>query len=61
MVPMKNAQLTLLSDDRPWRLDEGTRRVGREGLAKARAALAAHLPDDPHGPDERRDDHELAA
>lgn len=52
---MKTAQLTLISDDRPWRLDEGTRRIGREGLAKARAALAAHSHD------ELRDDHELAA
>ena len=53
---MKNAQLTLLSDERPWRLDEGTRRVGREGIEKARAALAAHTAGTDH-----RDDHELAA
>lgn len=57
---MKTAQLTLIDDDRPWRLDDGTRRVGREGLAKARAALAAHLVDSPTT-DQRRDQHELAA
>jgi len=53
MGTMKTAQLTLISTERPWKLDDGTRRVGREGLAKARAALAPHL--------ERQDDHELAA
>ena len=57
---MKTAQLTLLADERPWRLDEGTRRVGREGVARARAALAAHHQVDTT-PGDPRDDHELAA
>jgi hypothetical protein len=35
-----NEQLFLLqTDDRPWRLDDRTRDVGRRGLAEARAAL----------------------
>ena len=55
---MNTAHLTLLADDRPWRLDEGTRRVGRQGVANARAALAARAV---AAPGERRDDHELAA
>ena len=59
---MKTAQLTLLSDERPWRLDEGTRRVGREGLAKARAALAVHHQIQDHEiPENGRNDHKLAA
>ena len=59
---MKTAQLTLISDERPWRLDEGTRRVGREGLAKARAALAAHTQLATTQPTiDHRDHHELAA
>lgn len=34
-------QLVLLAeDDADWRLDEETRRTGREGVARARAALA---------------------
>ncbi len=53
MGTMKTAQLTLISTERLWKLDDGTRRVGREGLAKARAALAPHL--------EVQDNHELAA
>jgi hypothetical protein len=53
MGTMKTAQLTLISTERPWKLDDGTRRVGREGLAKARAVLAQHL--------QHQDDHELAA
>jgi hypothetical protein len=35
------AQLALLERQPEWRLDEHTRRVGRQGLAEARAALAA--------------------
>ncbi|MEA2932086.1 MAG: hypothetical protein QOI56_871 [Actinomycetota bacterium] len=35
-------QLHLLrSDDRPWRLDDHTREVGRRGIEEARAALHA--------------------
>jgi hypothetical protein len=34
-------QLTLIDTPKDWRLDERTREVGREGLAKARAALLA--------------------
>lgn len=54
---MKTAQLTLISNDRPWDLDDGTRRTGRAGLAKARAALAPHLAVKA----EMQDQHELAA
>ncbi len=39
-------QLTLINSESPWRLDEKTREIGRRGLAQARAALAAHQPDD---------------
>ncbi len=35
----KNAQLTLIDTPRTWKLDERTREVGREGIARARAAL----------------------
>lgn len=35
----QNAQLTLIETPRVWRLDEHTRTVGREGIARARAAL----------------------
>ncbi|MCH7788738.1 MAG: hypothetical protein IH940_04785 [Acidobacteria bacterium] len=34
-------QLSLLDQTHPWHLDSQTRSIGREGLAKARAALAA--------------------
>ena len=38
---MAHAQLHLLNfDDEPWKLDDQTIRVGRKGLATARAALA---------------------
>ena len=57
MEHMKTAQLTLLSNDRPWDLDDGTRRTGRAGLAKARAALAPHLA----AKAETQDQHQLAA
>ncbi len=57
MEHMKTAQLTLLSTDRPWSLDDGTRRTGREGLAKARAALAPHLA----AKADLQEHHELAA
>ena len=38
------------SEPRPpeWRLDERTRRVGRQGIANARALLAAHDPTRQH-------------
>ncbi len=35
----ENAQLTLIDTPRSWKLDERTREVGREGIARARAAL----------------------
>ncbi len=39
---MAHAQLHLIYlDDEMWKLDERTIRVGRKGLADARAALAA--------------------
>lgn len=53
LILMKNAQLSLIIDERPWRLDNTTKQVGREGLARARAALAPHLV--------RPEDHDLAA
>lgn len=57
MEHMKTAQLTLISNDRPWDLDDSTRRTGRAGLAKARAALAPHLSTKT----DTQDQHELAA
>jgi len=57
MKHMKTAQLTLISSNRPWDLDDGTRRTGRAGLAKARAALAPHLA----AKTDTQDQHELAA
>ncbi len=40
MVETMNEQLLLLRpDERPWRLDDHTRHVGREGVEQARAAL----------------------
>ncbi len=50
MISMKHAQLTLIADERPWRLDAETREVGRTGLRKARAALAPHLANDDDQP-----------
>jgi len=41
---MVNAQLVLLAPDRSWRLDEDTKRIGRAGLAHARAVLADAAP-----------------
>lgn len=38
---MVQAQLLLIPTDSAWRLDPSTRRIGRQGLALARAALAA--------------------
>ena len=32
----------LLGNEVGWHIDEHTKRVGREGIANARAALAAH-------------------
>jgi len=32
-----------------WRLDDRTRRIGRAGVARARAALAEAVEDDPDG------------
>jgi hypothetical protein len=49
-----DGQLVLLDTIRhpEWRLDEATRAVGRQGVAKARAALAAARAE--HLDDERR-------
>jgi hypothetical protein len=42
---MANAQLQLISiDEEMWKLDDRTIRVGRRGLAAARAALARAIP-----------------
>jgi hypothetical protein len=38
---MASAQLQLIDTDRPWKLDRHTVEVGRAGVARARAALAA--------------------
>ncbi len=49
----RNAQLTLIDTPRSWRLDDRTRAVGREGIARARAALrdGVHArTQDPPGP-----------
>jgi hypothetical protein len=40
----ENAQLKLIDTPRSWKLDERTREVGREGIARARAALRAGRP-----------------
>jgi hypothetical protein len=36
-------QLTLIDTPTAWRLDDHTREVGRDGIARARAALRAGL------------------
>jgi len=36
---MHEQLLLLRPDDRPWRLDDHTREVGRQGILDARAAL----------------------
>ncbi len=41
-------QLPINEKASAWRLDERTREAGRRGIASARAALAAHRPDDDH-------------
>lgn len=41
---MVNAQLVLLTPDGSWKLDEDTKRIGRAGLAQARAVLAEAVP-----------------
>jgi hypothetical protein len=45
---MANAQLQLITmdDDELWKLDSRTIRIGRKGLAQARAALARSRKDD---------------
>jgi hypothetical protein len=48
-------QLTLIEISPDWRLDDRTREIGRRGVARARAALAAAHgappPPDATGPD----------
>ena len=44
------AQLTLIETP-DWQIDEHTREVGRQGIARARAALeaaSAHAPESPN-------------
>jgi hypothetical protein len=53
----KNAQLTLIDTPRSWRLDERTREVGREGVARAREALRAGLHPGTAGPPDRPPGH----
>ena len=43
-------QLPLNQDRTTWKLDERTREAGRRGVASARAALAAHRPEDERRP-----------
>ncbi|NLD77984.1 MAG: hypothetical protein GX643_15105 [Acidimicrobiales bacterium] len=43
-------QLPLKEQRTTWKLDERTREAGRRGIASARAALAAHRPEDDHRP-----------
>lgn len=48
MTTNQQPQLLLVADSTTdashWRLDEETREIGRQGLAKARAALEASRP-----------------
>jgi hypothetical protein len=53
-------QLILLDTQPDWRLDERTRRVGREGLARARAALQASRRSRSQDPPERAEQPEAA-
>ena len=46
----KTSQLTLIDAPRSWKIDEHTREVGREGVARARAALRAGLRARPQAP-----------
>jgi hypothetical protein len=39
----RNTQLKLLETAPDWRLDEGTRAIGREGVRQAREAMQAAL------------------
>jgi hypothetical protein len=43
-ISQTRQQLSLLEQAYPWRLDARTRSIGRDGLVKARAALAAAPP-----------------
>lgn len=43
-------QLPLNQERSVWKLDERTREAGRRGIASARAALAAHRPDEDRRP-----------
>ena len=57
--PKPAVQLVLLEGGRPmarreWQLDERTRRIGRLGVAQARAILREARKPDPTGPGERR-------
>jgi hypothetical protein len=53
-------QLSLLDQGHPWRLDSRTRSIGRDGLAKARAALAAAPQHDWDSDNGRRRTHSAA-
>lgn len=37
-------QLTLITTNPSWRLDEETKEIGRRGIARVRAVLAANRP-----------------
>ena len=47
---MTKHQLTLIDTPKSWRLDDRTRELGFEGIARARAALKDGLPDRPPPP-----------
>lgn len=47
---MTTSQLTLIDTPRSWKMDQHTREVGREGIARARAALRAGLRSGPDAP-----------
>jgi len=50
---MASAQLQLIDTDRPWKLDRHTVEIGRAGIARARAALAAATTDGDDETDDR--------
>ncbi|MEJ7584479.1 MAG: hypothetical protein WKF43_10440 [Acidimicrobiales bacterium] len=53
-------QLALIDPLPDWQLDEQTRAIGRQGLAQARAALAAAKPASPSS-EARRSDRQRSA
>jgi hypothetical protein len=62
---MASAQLQLITTEPTWKLDKHTVEVGRAGVARARAALAAAIDADdtpsvlPLGPDGHLFEHHI--